>query len=157
MLVSRAEFERRAAGWLKQGLSPRQLALTLALGFTIGCLPVVGVTTIVCTIVALIMGLNLPVIQAANYAAMPFQVLLIVPFLKLGARILAFGSHSRVSADTLNILPATPIMKMAMHLSGLAGQALLGWVLVAIPAVAAIAFALHAALKRVPALKDFRE
>ena len=28
--------------WLSQGLSPRQLAFTLALGFAIGCIPLLG-------------------------------------------------------------------------------------------------------------------
>jgi len=154
MLVTRAELEQKAVVWLKQGLSPWQLALTLALGFTIGCLPVVGITTIICTIAALMLGLNLAVIQAANYAAMPFQLLLIVPFLKLGARVLALGSLSRVSTSTLNVLPATPVMRMTMHASSLAAQAMLGWVLVAVPAATALSLALHTALKRVPALKD---
>jgi uncharacterized protein (DUF2062 family) len=147
MLVSRKELERRVVGWLKQGISPRQLALTLALGFTPGCLPVVGVTTIACAIVALTMGLNLPIIQAANYAAMPFQLLLIVPFLKLGARVLAIGSHSEVAA---NILPATPVMRMIIHASSLAGQAVVGWVLVAAPAAVLMTIALNVTLKRVP-------
>ena len=76
---------------MRQGISPRRLALTLALGFTIGCVPVVGIPTLLCAALALALGLNLPAIQVANYAAMPFQLALIAPFLRLGARFSAFG------------------------------------------------------------------
>ena len=45
MRKSRASMKRAAAAWLSQGMSPRRLALTLALGFAIGCFPVVGIPT----------------------------------------------------------------------------------------------------------------
>ena len=70
------------AGWLRQGTSPRRLALTLALGFAIGCIPVVGIPTVLCAALAQAMRLNQPAIQAANYAAMPLQLFLIVPFVR---------------------------------------------------------------------------
>ena len=49
-------MKRNAATWLRQGISPQRLALTLALGFAIGCIPVVGVTTALCVVVALACG-----------------------------------------------------------------------------------------------------
>ncbi|MGD0548488.1 MAG: DUF2062 domain-containing protein, partial [Terracidiphilus sp.] len=64
-------MKRKAAEWLRQGISPRRLALTLALGFAIGCIPVVGIPTLVCAALALALRLNLPAIQAANYVVMP--------------------------------------------------------------------------------------
>src|SRR5580658_5326810 len=73
-----------AALWLRQGITPQRLALTLALGFAIGCIPVVGIPTLVCAALALTLRLNLPAIQAANYIVMPLQLLLIVPFVRLG-------------------------------------------------------------------------
>jgi hypothetical protein len=46
---------------------------------------VVGIPTVLCAGVALaLLRLNLPAIQAANYAAMPLQLALIVPFVRLG-------------------------------------------------------------------------
>jgi hypothetical protein len=125
------------------------LALTLALGFTIGCVPVLGVPTVVCTAVALALGLNLPVIQAANYAAMPFQLVLIVPFLKLGARVVAFGVGPEPGVETL---VSSPAMKMAAHAGGLAAEAMLGWLLVATPVAALLTVGLTMALKRVPGI-----
>jgi uncharacterized protein (DUF2062 family) len=59
-------IKRKLAIWMRQGISPRRLALTLALGFAIGCIPVVGIPTVVCAAMALAFRLNLPAIQAAN-------------------------------------------------------------------------------------------
>src|SRR5580698_2056041 len=78
---------------LSQGISPRRLALTLALGCAIGCIPVFGVPTLVCVALALVLRLNLPAIQAANYAVMPLQILLIAPFVRLGGWLTASRSN----------------------------------------------------------------
>ena len=91
--------ERQVAAWLRQGISPQRLALTLALGFAIGCLPVVGIPTALCLMLALTLRLNLPAIQVANYVAMPLQVLLILPFVRLGGWLFAPGHSRRAMLD----------------------------------------------------------
>ncbi len=135
--------------WLRQGISPRRLALTLALGFAIGCIPVVGLPTLVCAALALALRLNVPAIQAANYVAMPLQLTLIVPFVRLGGRMTAAAPHP----DAIALLRLSPL-HMASQLTGLAGQALLAWLLVAIPAVVLITVLLTPMLRRVPVLAN---
>ena len=98
-----AAAKRKAALWLSQGITPLRLALTLALGFAIGCIPVIGIPTVLCAGLALALRLNLPAIQAANYAAMPLQLALIVPFVRLGRWIVlrtfrAVGDAARAGA-----------------------------------------------------------
>jgi uncharacterized protein (DUF2062 family) len=149
MRVTRQMVEQRLAGWLRQGISPRRLALTLALGFTIGCVPVVGIPTLLCAGLALALGLNLPAIQVANYAAMPFQLALIAPFLRLGSRLSAFGMRP-VSGP--GMLLHLPVLQMAGHLGGMAGEAVLGWGLVAAPAALLLTAALTLVLQRIPAI-----
>ncbi len=73
--------------FLKEGLSPEKLALSVALGFTIGILPVLGITTIMCALVAVIFRINMPAIQLINYFVYPLQLILFIPFLKFGAFI----------------------------------------------------------------------
>ena len=132
-----------------RGISPRRLALTLALGFAIGCIPVVGIPTLVCAALALTLRLNLPAIQAANYAVMPLQLLLIVPFVRLGGWLMASSHNPSLSTDAL--LHASPQM-VAAQMGWLAGQALLAWVLIAMPAVLLLTFTLTKVLRRIPAL-----
>jgi len=143
--------KRQVAGWLRQGISPRRLALTLALGFAIGCIPVVGIPTALCALVALVLRLNLPAIQAANYAAMPLQVALIFPFVRLGGKLFAFGQQPALTAGTLLHGPA---LKLLWTSGSLAGEAMLAWLVIAVPAVALMTLGLTVMLRRVPALAE---
>jgi uncharacterized protein (DUF2062 family) len=145
----RATAKRSAVLWLSQGISPRRLALTLALGFAIGCIPVIGIPTVLCATVALALRLNLPVIQAANYAAMPLQLALIVPFMRLGRWLVTTESSRLVYPRAFFTLSASDI---ASHMGRMAGQALLAWLLVAIPAVAFMTAMLTLMLRRIPAV-----
>lgn len=144
-------FKRKAAGWLRQGMSPRQLALTLALGFAIGCIPVMGIPTLLCAVLALLLGLNQPAIQAANYAAMPLQIVLILPFVRLGEKLLGFGPVAPMTANTAMHMT---LWSAGSQLGVMAGSALLAWMLVAGPAVALITVGLTAMLRRIPALSE---
>jgi uncharacterized protein (DUF2062 family) len=146
-------FKRKVAGWLRQGISPRRLALTLALGFAIGCIPVIGIPTVLCAALAIALGLNQPAIQAANYVAMPLQLFLIVPFVRLGGRVL---SGVLASSSPQPMSAAAPmhftLWGAGAQLGSLAGQALLAWMLVAGPGVMLLTLALTLMLRRIPAL-----
>ena len=138
-------IKRRMGSWLRQGITPFQLALTLALGFAIGCIPVIGIPTVLCAGLAVSFGLNLPAIQAANYAAMPLQLILILPFIRLGQWLFAWGPHQTLNAGMLLHLSPTVF---ASQLGWLAGEAVLAWVMVAIPAVALMTMMLTLVLRR---------
>lgn len=141
----------QAAGWLRQGVSPRRLALTLALGFAIGCIPVVGIPTALCALLALALRLNLPAIQAANYAAMPLQVALVIPFVRLGGHMFWFGQQPNLTAKSLLHGPA---LKLLWASGTLAEQAMLAWLVLAVPAVALITLGLTPMLRRIPAVAE---
>jgi uncharacterized protein (DUF2062 family) len=69
---------------LWQGVSPKRLALCVSIGVVVGNIPILGVSTILCTLIALAFRLNLPAIQLVQAAMAPTQVLLIIPFVRLG-------------------------------------------------------------------------
>lgn len=68
----------------KQGVTPEQVALTIALGFVIGVFPILGATTILCGIAAAVLGLNQSIIQLVNYVAYPAQLVALIPFYRAG-------------------------------------------------------------------------
>jgi uncharacterized protein (DUF2062 family) len=146
---SLASLKRNSALWLSQGVSPRRLALTLALGLAIGCNPVFGISTLVCFGVAFALRLNLPAIQAANYAVMPLQILLIVPFVRLGGWLLTSG---QVQAARASVLAHASPLVIVREFGGLAAQALLAWLVLAVPTVILLTAAFTPLLRRVPAL-----
>ena len=77
---------------LRQGLSPERLAWSLALGLGAGVSPLVGSSTGLCILLALVFKLNQVVMQVANYLAYPLQLLLLIPFIRLGEKL--FGAPS---------------------------------------------------------------
>lgn len=70
---------------LKQGVSPEKIALTIALGISLGVIPVIGSTTMLCTLAAVALRLNLPAIMLVNSVVYPLQLMFLVPFLRAGA------------------------------------------------------------------------
>jgi hypothetical protein len=90
---------RRPRGFLRvalqmllgEGLSPEKLSLTLALGLTLGTVPLVWGTSSLCFLAASRLKLNHPVMQLANYLAWPLQVTLFLPCFKLGNTLFHSG------------------------------------------------------------------
>lgn len=79
-------------------MSPDRLALCVAIGIVIGNIPILGVSTILCTAVALAFRLNLPAMQIVQAAMAPTQLLLIIPFVRLGEWVLR-APHQAVSVE----------------------------------------------------------
>ena len=81
---------------LRQGVSPNRLALCVAIGVVVGNIPILGVSTILCTLIALVLRLNLAAMQLVQAAMAPSQVLLIIPFVRLG-EFLLHSAHQPLS------------------------------------------------------------
>ena len=69
----------------REGMESEKMALCIALGIVLGIFPILGATTLMCTIAALAFRLNLPLIQLVNYAVYPVQIILLVPFYGAGS------------------------------------------------------------------------
>lgn len=69
---------------LRQGITPQQIAFTLAAGTVIGIFPVLGTTTALCGLFGLALRLNQPIIQLVNYLVYPVQIALLFPFYRAG-------------------------------------------------------------------------
>ena len=75
---------------LRAGITPEKIALSIAVGLALAVFPVLGSTTLLCAAAALILRLNMPAIQLVNWFAYPLQILLLIPFLRVGEAI--FGA-----------------------------------------------------------------
>ena len=73
---------------LRQGITPEKIALSLSIGICLGVFPLLGSTTILCTLAAILFRLNLPAIQLVNYFVYPLQLALLIPFIRLGEALL---------------------------------------------------------------------
>ena len=97
---------------LLQGITPEKIALSLACGAVLAVFPVLGSTTLLCAVAAILLGLNLPAIQLVNYLMYPIQLALIVPFLRAGA----FLFHTKPLPFSLSqMLAMFPAATHAIH------------------------------------------
>jgi len=69
---------------LSQGATPEGLALSLAIGATLGLFPILGSTTVLCLAAGVALRLNHPALQIANYLVAALQLPLVYPFVRLG-------------------------------------------------------------------------
>ncbi len=69
---------------LRQGITPHKIALSIALGVMLGVTPLIGSSTILCAVVVVVFGINLPLIMVVNYLVYPLQLLLLIPFIQAG-------------------------------------------------------------------------
>ncbi len=131
-------------GLLKAGLSPNQLALTVALGAALGIGPLLGLTTILSTLLALRLRLNVAAMQLVVHLLTPVQVVLLLPLLRFGARLLGQGT----AVDGLTVsslrtqLAHNPGQVLRLLWRAEAG-ALLLWGAAAVPLVAGLYFGLR--------------
>jgi uncharacterized protein (DUF2062 family) len=117
---------------LMQGVRPASLALCVAIGVVVGNIPILGVSTLLCTAIALGFRLNLAAIQLTQALMAPSQLLLIIPFVRLGEWLLHAPRQPVSIAAGLELLKlgvwnAVVVLKDAIIHAGIA------WLLVAPP------------------------
>ncbi|HEX3602929.1 MAG TPA: DUF2062 domain-containing protein [Steroidobacteraceae bacterium] len=115
---------------LRAGLAPRRLALCIAIAIVIGNIPVLGVSTIICAGIALVFRLNMPAIQLVQAAMAPTQLLLIIPFVRLGEWIL-HAPPQVVSVKDAFALMSQGIWQAVVILRDAIYHAVLAWSLLA--------------------------
>ena len=89
---------------LKEGMSLKKIALCIALGTVLGIFPILGTTTLLCTVAAVFLRLNLPAIQAINYMVYPLQLVMLAPFYNAGNWLFKQQSLPLINADLIGLL-----------------------------------------------------
>src|SRR5262245_6908218 len=116
------------------GISRDRAALILALGLALGTFPLLGGPTVLCALAAFALRLNFPALQLVNHFSTPLQIALLLPFARLGARIV--------------VCPATSTAPATLRLGIAALQAVTGWFCVAAPFGVVLYFTLAYALRK---------
>jgi uncharacterized protein (DUF2062 family) len=102
-----------------QSLSGDSIAIILAVGLGLGTFPVYGCPTVLCLLAALVFRLKAPALQLVNQLSSPLQLALLIPFARMGEKIL--GS------------PATSSNSILSRFSELTLQAIAGWLCISVP------------------------
>jgi uncharacterized protein (DUF2062 family) len=132
---------------LIRGITPEKIALSLAFGIVIGVFPVLGTTTLLCLLAAILFRLNLPAIQLVNYLCYPLQIALILPFLRMGQWLLR-AEPLRLTLPQMLALAHGDTLR-AIHLLWIGAlQAAAAWMLVGPLAILGLYFTLTPMLRR---------
>lgn len=114
---------------LTRGISPRNVAWTIALGVVTGIFPVMGTTTLLSLAVASSLGLNQPVIHVSRAVVYPLHLALILPFIRLGERIYGVPLLTFSIPQLIQKFKADPL-QFARDFGAAAGQGVTAWLLV---------------------------
>lgn len=122
---------------LRQGMSPEKISLTIALGIILGVTPVLGSTTLLCTMAAIALRLNLPAIQLVNMAVYPLQLILLIPFFKMGAWMFR-ANASTISLQGVEALARAGVWNATQSLWVVTVHAFVAWLVLGWVATALI-------------------
>lgn len=130
---------------LRQETSPKTLALSIAIGMGLGVVPLLGMATALCNIAAIFFRLNLRAVQVANFVVLPLQIALVVPFVRLGEKMLRASSFPLYSSQLLAVLHHN-LFRTLRALASAGEHALVAWMVAAPVAIALIYFSLQSYL-----------
>ncbi len=132
---------------LRMGATPRRLAWSIAAGLLIGINPLVGTTTVISLALAGAFRLNLVASQMANHAAWPLEIVLVIPFIRLGSRVFHTAPMPLSPHMFLTNARASPLA-VIRQLWLWEWHALLVWAAIAAIAMPLVALALTPLLER---------
>ena len=137
---------------LKQGISPEMLALSVALGFITGIIPLIGVSTAICAVLALGLRLNIVAIQLVNYIAYPLQLIFYIPFIKAGERIFGHTVSDFTITEIIKLFKSGFIQAVkVLWMANL--QGLFVWVIISIPVSLMLYFIFLILFRRITPIK----
>jgi uncharacterized protein (DUF2062 family) len=132
---------------LRMGATPRTLAWSIATGLLVGINPIVGTTTILCLAAAFSFRLNLVASQIANHAMFPVELVLVVPFIRLGSRVFHTAAMP-LSPHMVLLATRTAPLALVRQLWLWEWHAFLLWAAISVVALPLIALALTPVLER---------
>ena len=117
---------------LKQGLTPKELSQSIIVSGLISTIPILGVSTFMITTVSLKQKLNLPVMISLSYLMWPVQILLIIPFIRVGEFIFAVPRHHHTVEEIISSFQNSFFQTLSqLSFELLCGLG--GWLLTAVP------------------------
>lgn len=122
--------KKKLLAFLKTGITPEQLAFSIALGVVLGIVPALGMATVFCTLAAFLFRLNLAAIQLVNFCIYPVQLALLIPFMRAGEWL--FGAKPlELSLEKIQAMLETDIWETVFHLWSTTLRAIAVWMVVA--------------------------
>ena len=130
----------------KQGLSPLLLSKSIITSVALSIIPILGVSTFILTALSIKKKLNLPIMIAISYLMWPIQILLIIPFIRVGEFIFSVPSSHHTAEEIINSFQNNFFQTLS-HLSFELLCGIGGWMLTVLPVSIGTYFLLYLFLK----------
>jgi uncharacterized protein (DUF2062 family) len=131
----------------RQGLTPETLAFSITIGIIAGLFPVIGATTLVSVLLTLLFRQNLLIVQSVQWILGLLQLILIIPFMKLGAFLLNQNAL-KINMHQINMAFQPGFFSGIKTVGIFHLYAILTWTILAIPASALSYFAFRALFQK---------
>jgi len=133
---------------LRQGATPEAVAAAVTVSLAISVNPIIGTTTVGCIVAGRLFRLNHVVMQVVNHVSYPLQIILIVPFVRLGETV--------TGAEHVPLSPSAIVDEFSRSFGGFLqkfgmayAHGIIGWLIVVPAAAWLLNFALRAVFRRV--------
>lgn len=93
---------------LMQGASARALSCAVAVSTATAIFPILGTTTLIGLAVGHLFRLNQPVIHSVNFLCTPIHILLILPFVRFGEKLVGASAVTFSIPEMLKIFKNSP-------------------------------------------------
>lgn len=127
--------------FLSQGASPKALAASSTIGLLLGVFPMLGVTTLMMGAISVRWRLNLPLMLGVSYLIYPLQIVLMIPFVRVGEWLTGIAPAD-FSLDAMADAFAANFTAALVDLGTSNLVAVLGWCLLVLPVAALLYFIL---------------
>ncbi len=129
------------------GIPPDKMAFSITLGVVTGVFPVLGATTAISLLLTMLFRQNVLVVQSVQWIMAMLQVILIVPFMQLGALILKARSVD-ISLHQINISFQHGFFTGIKTVGVLHLYAIFTWTLLSIPAAFILYYTFRAVFRK---------
>lgn len=130
----------------KQGLTPKQLAMSITVATVVSLFPIFGISTIILAALAVRFKLNLPIMIALSYVVEPIKAILFIPFINIGENL--FGTaHTLLTLEAIKASYDLSFWNTIQELSFEILCGFAGWAMTIVPASILFYFLLRELLK----------
>jgi uncharacterized protein (DUF2062 family) len=126
------KVKEKTTALLKQGLTPKELSQSFIVSGLISTIPILGVSTFMITTVSLKRKLNLPLMISLSYLMWPIQILMIIPFIRVGEFIFSVPRNHHTVEEIISSFQSSFFQTLS-HLSFELLCGFGGWLLTAVP------------------------
>lgn len=120
--------------FLKQGVSPQKLALSISVAIGIGVFPILGTHTGLSFLAIFLLGLNPAVVFLVTNLVFPLFFVFVIPFVRIGENICA-APHLPLSVEGVTEMLQSGILNTIETLGMTLVYGFVGWAVALVPMV----------------------